>query len=59
MRKTMKTLGRDPTLGRVFIAGKYWKVVDGDDPKEVAQEQGFGILFECGNDLAVVSCPGL
>ena len=56
MRKTMKALGKDHSLGRVFVAGKYWRAMDGDDPREGAQEEGFGLLFERGNDLAVISC---
>ena len=54
----MKALGKHTSLGRVFVAGEYWKTTDGDDPKEAAQEQGFGLLFESGNDLTVISCPG-
>ena len=26
------------------------------DPREAAQEEGFRILFESGNDLTVISC---
>ena len=59
MRKTMIALGKHYSLGRVFVAGEYWKTIDGDDPKERAQEQGFGLLFESGNDLTIISCPGL
>lgn len=57
MRKTMKALGKHHSLGRVFVAGEYWRVMDGDDPKEAAQEEGFGLLFESGVDLTVISCP--
>jgi hypothetical protein len=56
MRNTMKALGKDRSLGRVFVAGEYWRDIDGDDPREVAKEEGFGVLFESGNDLAVISC---
>ncbi len=58
MRKTMKALGKHPSFGRVFVASEYWKTVDGDDPKETAQEEGFGQLFESGNNLTVISYPG-
>lgn len=56
MRKTMKALGKHPSLGRVFVAGENWRARDGDDPKEAAQEEGFGLLFEGGNDLTIISC---
>ena len=56
MRKTMKALGKNHSLGRVFVAGKYWRDMDGDDPREAAKEEGVGVLFESGNDLAVISC---
>jgi len=52
----MRALGKHANLGRVFVAGEYWKTVDGDNP--TAQEEGFGILFESRNDLTIISCPG-
>lgn len=56
MHKTMEALGKHPSLGRIFVAGKYWKSMDGDNPKEAAQEEGFGLLFESGNGLTIISC---
>jgi hypothetical protein len=54
----MKALGKPVNSGRVFIAGEFWRLVDGDDPKKEAQEQGFGILYENGADLAVAYAGG-
>jgi len=42
----MKALGKHPSLSRVFVAGEYWVATDGDDLKEAAQEEGFGLLFQ-------------
>ena len=53
----MKALGKHINLGRVFVAGEYWRTVNGEDPNEAAQEEGFGLLFENGNDITVIS-PG-
>ena len=50
----METLGKSVASGRVFISGEYWMSNDTGDPKQVAQEQGFGILFANGEDLTVV-----
>lgn len=52
----MTALGKDISLARIFIAGKYWKIINDKDPKEYAQDLGFGIMFENGNDLTVI--PG-
>lgn len=55
MRKTTKVLRKDHSFGRIFVAGEYWRAMDGNDPWEAAQEEGFGLLFESGNDLTVIS----
>lgn len=54
----MNALGKPVSSGRVFIAGEFWRPTDDWDPKLEAQEQGFGILYENGADLAVVYCGG-
>jgi hypothetical protein len=54
MRQTMAALGKDRNLARIFIAGKYWETIDDEDPKEDAQDLGYGMIFENGNDLTVI-----
>ena len=54
MRKSIKALDKHETNGRVFIAGEFWRSIDGDDPKAEAEERGYGILYENGNDLSVI-----
>ena len=50
----MNALGKPMSSGRVFIAGEFWSPTDGDNPKMVAQQQGYGILYYNGIDLSVV-----
>lgn len=50
----MEALGKPVSSGRVFIAGEFWNATKHDDPKEEAQEQGYGILYENGEDLSVI-----
>lgn len=50
----MTALRKDINLARVFIAGEYWKTINGKDPKEEARKLGFGIMFESGDDLTVI-----
>lgn len=54
MRSTMAALGKDENLARVFVAGKYWETINGQDPKENVQDLGFGMISEIENDLTVI-----
>ena len=54
LRKSIKALDKHERSGRVFIAGQFWRPTDGDDPKMDAQEQGYGILYENGDELSVL-----
>jgi len=54
LRKSIKALGKHENSGRVFIAGKFWRSIDGDDPKMEAKKQGHGILYENEDDLFVL-----
>ena len=47
----MSALGKLPKHGTVFVAGEYWE----RGVKSLAHELGFGVLFENGEDLAVVA----
>jgi len=58
LKKSMKVIGKPVSSGKLFVAGKFWRRTDGDDPKTEALEQGFGILFENGVDLTVVYSGG-
>lgn len=50
----METLGKPTTSGKIFIAGKYWMPSKGQHPKLEAQQKGYGILYENGEDLSVL-----
>jgi len=50
----MTELGKSTSSGRVFIAGEFWMPTDGNDPKTVTRQQGYGILYRNGIDLSVV-----
>jgi hypothetical protein len=50
----MEALDKDVNRGKVLIAGKYWRETNEKDPKIAAQELGFGMLFENGDDLIIV-----
>jgi hypothetical protein len=56
----MNVLGKlEPvSSGRVFIAGEFWRSTAHGDPKLEGVEQGYGILYENGIDLAVVYSGG-
>ena len=54
----MNVLGKPVSSGRVFIAGEFWRSTADGDPKLEAVEQGYGILYENGMDLAVVYSGG-
>lgn len=54
LEKSMKTLGRPVINGKIFLAGKYWIPKKGQDSKMEAQQKGFGILYENGEDLSVL-----
>ena len=47
--------GKPLNRGKVFLAGRYWKATkEVPDPKQIAQNLGFGILFENRDDITVV-----
>jgi len=54
LKKSMETLGKSVINGRIFLAGKYWMPKKGQDPKMEAQQKGFGIVYENGEDLSVL-----
>jgi len=51
MTKSMATLGKSESNGKIFLAGKFWE----DDSMESALDGGYGVLYENGEDLSVVS----
>ena len=46
----MAALGKSGR-GKMFLAGKFWA----EDTKEDALEAGYGILFENGEDLSIIT----
>ena len=50
----MLALGKHTDSGKCFLAGHYWRATKGVNPREFAQSQGLGIIFENGGDLTVV-----
>lgn len=53
MAKCMNILNKPAGLGKVFVAGEYWE--DGDDTRTAALRLGYGVLYENGSDLSVVT----
>ena len=54
LEKSMETLGKPVINGKIFLAGKYWMPKKGQDSKMEAQQKGFGILYENGEELFVL-----
>jgi hypothetical protein len=52
--RTMNALNKPVSRGKLFVAGKLWATMKDADPKAVAQELGFGILIENGDDVTVI-----
>lgn len=50
----MMALGKSVGSGTGFLAGHFWKETAEVDTKQAAQNQGLGVLFENGDDLAVL-----
>jgi hypothetical protein len=47
----MKALEKSADSARLFISGKYWK--GGDDTQKLANDVGFAVIYENGDDLTV------
>jgi len=53
MAKSMNVLNKPTGLGKVFVAGRYWE--DGDETQTATLRLGYGVLYENGSDLLIVS----
>jgi hypothetical protein len=53
VRKSMEALGKSKGFGKLFVAGEYWS--GGSAMKKLALELGYGVLYENGSDLSVIT----